>query len=181
MVSIKSIVIIALASFAVASPMFGESHGDSHKEDVQGKEFDGKHGKEGDNGGEFNWLDDLLKNKDDSTSWEDNKSIQNQQCGNEQSVVACCNKGASDSKGLIAGTILGEIGGPCSTIGDVGVLQVIHDLGNLFLPLFSLRVHINNLVDVSSKSKQCGSQKQVACCAPNERVVSNPQDWNKDP
>jgi len=151
MVSIKSIVIIALASFAVASPMFGESHGDSHK-DVQGKEFDGKDGKEGGNGEELNFFSDLLKNKDDSTEWEDNKSIQNQQCGNEQSVVACCNKGASDSKGLIAGAVLGDIGGPCSTIGEIGVLQAISDL------------------DVSSKNKQCGSQKQVACCAPNEHV-----------
>jgi hypothetical protein len=120
MVSIKSIVIIALASFAVASPIFGESHGGDSHEDVKGKEFDGKEGKEGGNGEEFNFLSDLLKNKDESTSWEDNKSIQNQQCGNKQSVVACCNRGAADNKGFILGAILGgDVAGPCSTLADV--------------------------------------------------------------
>jgi len=125
MVSIKSIVIIALASFAVASPIFGEGHGDSH-EDVKGKESEGK---EGGNGEEFNFLGDLLKNKDESTSWEDNKSIQNQQCGNEQSVVACCNKGAADSKGWLFGALIGDIGGPCSKLApDVDALAFLNGL-----------------------------------------------------
>jgi hypothetical protein len=128
MVSIKSIVIIALASFAVASPMFGDSHGDGH-EDVKGKEFDGKDGKEGGNGEELNFLGDLLKNKDESTSWEDNKSIQNQQCGNKQSVVACCNRGAADNKGFILGAVLGgDVTGPCSTLANVDAAKLLGGL-----------------------------------------------------
>jgi len=128
MVSIKSIVIIALASFAVASPIFGESHGDSHEEDVKGKEF-GKDGKEGGNGEEFNFLGDLLKNKDESTSWEDSKSIQNQQCGNKQSVVACCNRGAADNKGFILSPVFGgDLAGPCSKLADVDAAKLIEGL-----------------------------------------------------
>jgi len=150
MVSIKSIVLIALASFAVASPMFG---GDEPK-DVQGKEFDGKESGEG---GEFkdNWLSDLklLNNKKEGNSWEDNKSIQNQQCGNEQSVVACCNKGAADSKGFILGALVGDIGGPCSKLAvDTNVFAFLNGL------------------HPGSGDKQCSGQKQIACCAPHDNV-----------
>ncbi|KAF8541511.1 hypothetical protein BDD12DRAFT_878379 [Trichophaea hybrida] len=164
MVSIKSIFVIALASFAIASPIFPLGEDDhSSVSSQEGHEFgEGDHsdfnpkeghefGKEGD---EDNFLSDndlfngdlASPNKDDM-SQNDLKSIQHNECGPKGMYVSCCNNGHKKASGLL-GTNLDLLNAQCSMLlPGLEALSLVHlPIGNSF------------------KSEQC-KQEAISCCS----------------